>query len=70
MIQAILRRSRVEELTGLSRSTIYELMESGKFPRPISIGAGRAVGWLEDEIVQWQNARIAARDGAQRKAQQ
>jgi prophage regulatory protein len=70
MIQAILRRSRVEELTGLSRSTIYELMENGKFPRPISIGAGRAVGWLEDEIVQWQKARIAARDGAQRKAQQ
>ncbi len=70
MIQAILRRSRVEELTGLSRSTIYELMENGKFPRPISIGAGRAVGWLEDEILQWQNARIAARDGAQRKAQQ
>jgi len=70
MIQGILRRSRVEELTGLSRSTIYELMENGKFPRPISIGAGRAVGWLEDEILQWQNARIAARDGAQRKAQQ
>jgi prophage regulatory protein len=70
VIQAILRRSRIEELTGLSRSTIYELMENGKFPRPISIGAGRAVGWLEDEILQWQNARIAARDGAQRKAQQ
>jgi prophage regulatory protein len=61
MVQAILRRSEVERATGLSRSTIYELMATGGFPKPVPL-TRRSVGWIETEIVRWQRDRIAARD--------
>ncbi len=43
----ILRRKQVESRTGLSRSTIYARIAEGSFPRPIDLGGGRAVGWVE-----------------------
>jgi prophage regulatory protein len=58
---AVLRRDAVERVTGLPRSTLYELMAKGTFPKPIRIGA-RSVGWLEDEVSAWVNTRIAQRD--------
>lgn len=57
----ILRRPDVEQKTGLARSTIYHLMSSGLFPKPINIGPG-AVGWLESEIDKFISARITERD--------
>jgi prophage regulatory protein len=48
----ILRRPQVEEMTGLSRSTLYLRMKSGKFPRPVNLG-GRAVGWLSSTVENW-----------------
>ncbi len=59
----ILRRPAVETITGLSRSTIYQNMQTGKFPKPIRLGA-KAVGWLESEVHQWIEARTAERDAA------
>ena len=59
-LQNILRRRRVEKVTGNSRSQIYNLMAQGKFPPSISIG-GRAVGWIESEIEEYQKARIEER---------
>jgi prophage regulatory protein len=56
-----LRRPAVEEMTGLNRSSIYEYMAKGTFPKPIRLGP-RAVGWLEPEIIAWQKQRIAERD--------
>jgi prophage regulatory protein len=47
-----LRRVAVEELTGLSRSTIYDLMAKGAFPRPVRL-TGRAVAWPESAIAEW-----------------
>jgi len=61
MVQAILRRLEVERATGLSRSTIYELMAVGGFPKPVPL-TPRSVGWIEAEIVRWQRERIEARD--------
>jgi prophage regulatory protein len=60
-MQKILRRPQVEQMTGLPRSSIYERMAVGTFPRPVPLG-GRAVGWIELEIIEWQKARIAERD--------
>ena len=60
MVQTILRRPDVERLTGLRRSSLYALMAAGKFPKPITLSE-KSVGWLEPEIAEWQNARIAAR---------
>lgn len=47
-----LRRPAVEAATGLSRSTIYDMMDRGDFPRPIRIGR-RAVAWPESEVLAW-----------------
>lgn len=58
----ILRRKQVEKRTGLSRSTIYLRIQEGKFPKPITLGGGRAVGWLENEIEAWLVACIGQRD--------
>ncbi len=56
---AILRRKQVQTRTGLSRSTIYQRISDGTFPKPVSLGA-RAVGWIESEIDAWLHERIAA----------
>ncbi len=62
----ILRRLKVEERTGLSRSTIYAKMRPNPkrpgdydptFPKPVSIGA-KAVGWIEEEVEAWLIAQI------------
>jgi prophage regulatory protein len=53
----ILRLPAVRARVGLSRSTIYQRISDGTFPKPVNLGA-RAVGWLEDEISLWLAARI------------
>jgi prophage regulatory protein len=58
MTDRILRRREVEARIGLSRSTIYEGMAEGVFPKPIKIGK-RAVGWPESAIVAWLEGRAA-----------
>jgi prophage regulatory protein len=57
----ILRRREVERFTGLRRSSIYEGMSDGTFPRAVTIGR-KSIGWLEPEIIAWQEQRIAQRD--------
>ena len=52
VIPKILRRSSVENLIGLSRSSIYLMMANGEFPKPIKLGR-RAVGWREQDIKDW-----------------
>lgn len=51
-ISRLLRRPLVQEMTGLSRSSIYAKMADGSFPRPVQIGA-RAVAWKESDILNW-----------------
>jgi prophage regulatory protein len=48
----ILRLPAVRARTGLSRSTIYQRIDDGRFPKPIRLGR-RAVGWIESEIEEW-----------------
>lgn len=59
MAQKHHRRKAVEELTGLSRSTIYDLMSKDMFPRPVKL-TGRAVAWPESKIIEWLESRPAA----------
>ena len=40
-------RSALEDMLGISRSTIYRLMLDEEFPRPIKLGR-RAVGWKSE----------------------
>lgn len=64
MNTVILRLPAIKARTGLSRSSIYLRMSEGRFPQSISLG-GRAVGWIETEIEEWLEKRIAmSRDAA------
>ena len=51
------RLPEVKQITGLSRSSIYLRIKVGGFPTPVKLG-GRAVGWIEQEIMQWVNDRV------------
>lgn len=54
---AILRRPQVQQRTGLSRSTLYQYIKDGEFPKSIALGP-RSVGWLESEISDWIAERV------------
>ena len=41
----------VVEMTGVARSTVYELIAKGEFPQQMKIR--RRVYWVEAEIVAW-----------------
>ena len=59
---AFLPRKQVETRTGLSRSTIYQYVKDGAFPKPVRLGL-RAVGWLESDVSAWIATRVKiARD--------
>ena len=47
MPDTFLRDAEVTHLTGIPRSTRYELIERGEFPKPIKLGP-RAVAWIEE----------------------
>ncbi len=59
MVQKHLRRREVEQLTGLSRSSLYDLMSKGAFPRPVKL-TGKAVAWPENVIAEWLATRPSA----------
>lgn len=56
-VDRMLRRKEVEAITGRSRSSIYEGIAAGDFPRPVKIGA-RAVAWPESVIRNWIAERM------------
>ena len=56
-IDRMLRRKEVEAITGLGRSSIYEGMAAGTFPKSVKIGA-RAVAWPEPLIRAWIAERM------------
>ena len=62
----LLRIIRLRDLptyVGLQRSQIDELIKRGEFPKPIKLSdSGRANGWLEHELIAWQQERLAKRD--------
>jgi len=60
-MQRYYRRPALEEMLGLSRSTIYRMMQHGEFPRPVLLGR-RAVGWLEDDIDNWLGSKANSSD--------
>lgn len=62
--RVLIRLPRVRKDTGLGRSSIYEGVAAGTFPKPVRIGA-RAVAWVESEVNEWVAQRIAARDAGE-----
>ncbi|MBO2581740.1 helix-turn-helix transcriptional regulator [Shewanella algae] len=60
----LIKLKEVLNLTALSRASVYRMMADGKFPSSVSLGE-RSVGWVEEEILNWIEERIAARDDGQ-----
>ncbi len=56
----LLRFPSLQEMTGLSRSTIWRLENEGRFPSRKQI-TDRAVGWSEQEVNIWlqERAKVA-----------
>jgi prophage regulatory protein len=68
-MQTLIRLSAVLDRTGLSRSAVYDLTQRGEFPQQIKLSKdGRAVAWVEAEVSDWIQSRIAASRGAGTKA--
>ena len=62
--KVIIRLKKVLSKTGQSRAGIYQAMADGNFPKPVKLSKNsRSVGWIESEIDDFIDTRIAARDG-------
>lgn len=65
---SVVRLPELETRLGLSKSTIYERTNPNSprydesFPKPIRLGLGAAVGWLEHEVDAWLRRRMDARE--------
>ena len=57
---AIKRLQQVTAHVGLSKATLYKMIEAGNFPAPKKLGA-RSVGWLESDIQAWIDSRISTK---------
>jgi prophage regulatory protein len=55
-VDVIVRLPRVQQLSGLGRSTIYRLMSMHMFPSAVRLGP-RAVGWRLSDIAAWSASR-------------
>ena len=53
----IWRLPEVLRQTGLSRSTIYEMISRGEFPRQVKLGR-RAVGWIANDVDEWIHSKV------------
>jgi prophage regulatory protein len=58
-IMEFYKLKKVLQISGLSRSSIYQMMAKGLFPRNITIGS-RAVAWTDESIEEWIQSRINA----------
>lgn len=58
---AVMRMPEVMQTVGLSRASIYRLMQMGEFPLKFKIGSS-AVGWMRTEIERWVMDRAASRE--------
>ena len=54
----ILRLPEVSRATGLSRSTIFRLVQAGSFPSSVRLTA-RTTGWCSPGVEAWIAARAA-----------
>jgi prophage regulatory protein len=61
--ERIIRKSALPVFTRLQRTAIDTLIKAGKFPKPVPLGE-RSKGWVESELIAWQQSLIAKRNGA------
>ena len=52
-----LRLKQVRDMTCLSKSSIYRLVEEGDFPRQVPLGA-RSVVWVKSQVEYWMSKKL------------
>lgn len=52
----LIRLPQVEAITGFKKSTLYQWIKEGKFPKNITVG--RMSAWPESAVHQWVQDRI------------
>lgn len=60
MDQKIIRKPALFSKIGLSDATIWRMEKKGDFPKRLRLG-GNSCGWLETEVNQWIEGRLADR---------
>ena len=64
-MQKLIRIKSVLNLTGLSKSYVYQLAQEGRFPQPIQlVPGGSSVAWIESEVLEWIDSRIEERNSS------
>ena len=58
MNQRLIRLPLVKSMVGLGRSSIYDKIKQGEFPKQIKLG--RSSGWVEAEVQAWISEQIQA----------
>jgi len=48
----LIRLPMVISITGLPRSTLYQMIRAEEFPKSVMIGK-RSVAWVESEVTEW-----------------
>ena len=61
--ERFIRLQEVMTICGKSRTSIYEAMNKGDFPRAVKLG-GRSTAWVKSEIDAWIQQCIQARPPA------
>lgn len=56
--RCIYRLPTVKARTGLGRTTIYDLMKEGRFPKARRIAGANVVGWDSLEIEAWISEQL------------
>jgi prophage regulatory protein len=59
VVVQFLRLPEVKAVTGLGKTSIYELIRDKSFPAPVRLGT-RAVAWIRSEVTQWALERVHA----------
>ncbi|MDL2357953.1 MAG: AlpA family transcriptional regulator [Pseudomonadota bacterium] len=54
-----IRLQEVLTICGKSRSSVYEAIQKGEFPKPVKL-RGRSSGWIKSEIELWVQSCIKA----------
>ncbi|AYM89219.1 AlpA family transcriptional regulator [Serratia sp. 3ACOL1] len=62
MTNTLIRLTEVQRRTGYSKAWLYRLISQGKFPASVKIGT-RSIAFVESEIDEWVNQRIAESRG-------
>ena len=57
--RVFVRLPQVKELTCLSKSSIYRLMDEGNFPKQVLLGA-RSVAWVKSQVEDWCAQKVCA----------